>query len=162
MASGSSRARRTRRPRQGRPSGGATSGMTGCSGWRGSCVAVGLVLLAPPALATGSIHCRALDGSAAEVTLTLGPLPVGPVLLVRLEAGGRRWSSVPGEAAEPLTIAQAFTTAEGVAVDLVDDQASRQVVSLRILRVEEGRRVHQYGYLHLHGQAVHPIACEGP
>jgi hypothetical protein len=130
--------------------------------WAAAAILGSIAVMAPAALATGSVHCQGLEGAPARITLTLAPLPVASVLFVRLEAEGRRWSTAPGEAAEPMTIAQAFTTGDGIAVDLADDQASRRIASLRVLRVEEGRRVHQYGYLHLHGIAVHPVSCEGP
>ncbi len=113
-----------------------------------------------PAQATGSIGCQGLDGSTARVTLTLGASPVPAVLVVRLEADGQRWSTVAGEEGERLGIAQAFVTEEWLAVDLVDEGATRRIASVRVLRVEEGRRVHQYGYLQLHGVAVHPLSCE--
>lgn len=125
-------------------------------------VLVSLAGLPPAALATSSVHCRGMQGSRANLSLTLAPLPAPVVLFVRIEVDGRRWSTAPGEEAEPLAIAQSFTTPEGIAVDLVDDQAMRRVASLRVLRVEEGRRLHQYGYLQLHGLAVHPVVCEGP
>ena len=124
---------------------------------------LGAAALTPPmAYATGSIGCHALDGSTARVALTRETSPAPAGLVVRREADGRRWSTVAGEEGERLGIAQAFVTEEWLAVDLVDEGATRRIASVRVLRVEEGRHAHQYGYLHLPGVAVHPLSCEGP
>jgi hypothetical protein len=145
---------------------GAGAAMTGAevAGWWRAAAALlaALAAMPPAALATGSVECRGLDGAPASVSLTLAPLPVPAVLFVRIESNGQRWSTAPGEAAQAVTLAQTFTTDDAIVVDLVDDQFTRRVASLRVLRVEEGRRIHQYGYLQLHGLTVHPLACEGP
>lgn len=131
--------------------------------WWWAAAALAAVAAAPHvAHGTGSIHCHALDGAAARVSLTLAPPPVPAVLFVRLEADQRRWSTVPEEAAEPIGLAQAFVTDDEIAVDLVDAQAMQLIASVRVLRVEESRRLYQYGYLHVHGVGVHPVGCEGP
>ena len=112
--------------------------------------------------ASGSIECHALDGAEVSVTLTLGALPVTPVLHVRALLGPVAWTTVLGEEAERWSLAQSFVDERWRAVDLVDEQSLRQLASLRLLRTEESAEVHQYGYLQLHGRAVHPIVCIGP
>jgi hypothetical protein len=115
-----------------------------------------------PAYATGSVECHARDGADLVVTLTLGALPVTPVLHVRARLGPLAWSTVEGEEAQPWSLTQAFVDERWLAVDLVDEQGLRQLASIRLLQTEEASRMHRYGYLQLHGRVVHPLSCLGP
>jgi hypothetical protein len=117
---------------------------------------------AMPARATGAIACHALDGSEVSLTLGLGAAPVTPVLHLRAQIGAEAWSTAPGEAGRRWSLAQAFVETHWLGVDLVDEQSLERVATLRLLMAEEGGEIHRYGYLQLHGRAVHPIACIGP
>jgi hypothetical protein len=117
---------------------------------------------AAPARATGAIECHALDETQVSVTLILGALPVSPVLHVRARIGPLAWSTTAEGDARRWLLAQGFVDERFLAVDLVDEQALRRIASIRLLHAVEGAELYRYGYLQLHGQSVHPLACVGP
>ena len=115
-----------------------------------------VVAAAPGARAAQGVYCTALDGSGVALALTLGAGPAHPVLAAVLETP----DSGESHGAPPM-VAQAFLGAEWLAVTLADPESAEIVAEARVLRVETGRQLHQYGYLR-RGDQVHPVACEGP
>lgn len=130
----------------------------------GLVVALGLVA---PALATETMHCAALDDSETYVEMNLGFAAVESPTWIRIGTGDEFWTSLAPDLAEDpaavaVTIAQSFSDARGLAVDVADDNVNNLLASVRIFRIEEVDTIHQYGWLQLHGRSVHPIACDGP
>lgn len=125
------------------------------------------LLCAVPAAATETIHCGALDDSDVYVEMNLGMAAVERPSWVRIGTGSELWSSLDQDRAEdpetvPVTIAQSFFDARGMAVDVADENVIDLVASLRVFRIEEDDMIHQYGWLHLPGRSVHPVSCDGP
>lgn len=123
---------------------------------------IAAMLASMPAHATAGIECRALDASGATLDIILGIGTVPAPLWARITWADERWTTFEGEEGTLLAVAQSFNEEDRMAIDLVDTNAMEKAASIRIFRVEENRRPHQIGYLHMVGRAVIPISCEGP
>ena len=121
----------------------------------------GALALAGPAGATGSIECGDL-GSRARVNILLGAGPVPNVLSVTLAHGDKRYTTVPGQPGEQLSIAQAYDDGELVRIDLVDQQAEKQVAAIRILKADTDTDPFQIGYVQVADGDPIGVTCEGP
>lgn len=121
----------------------------------------GGLTLAGPAHATGAIECGD-PSSSTSVNILLGAGPVPNVLSVAIKAGGNRFTTVPGQPGEQLSIAQAYDDGEIVRIDLVDMQAQKRVAAVRILRADGEADPFQIGYVEINGHDPIGVTCEGP
>lgn len=117
--------------------------------------------IAGPAHATVSISCADMKfDSSIDIVLGAGPVP--NVFSVTMSVGGREFSTEPGLPGEPVSVAQAFDDGELFRIDLVDDQATRRVAAIRLLRAEHDTMPLQLGYLQIEDEPPIGISCEGP
>ncbi|MTI43006.1 hypothetical protein JM93_01821 [Roseibium hamelinense] len=125
-----------------------------------SSVAAGMLTLAGPALATSNITCDAFEGAAvADILFGAGPVPA--IIDVTVGTGNDYYTTKGLPDAVPLVIARAFTDAETVKIDLMDDQAERLLVSIRLLR-SAGEEPLQIGYLQVGDEPPVGVTCIGP
>jgi hypothetical protein len=94
-------------------------------------LALPVLFAATPALATGGFDCRTTDRSNIRVSGTIGHGIVNPLVGARLVAGERIFST-EGQHPE-IAIGQSWIDSREIRVDLVDPQASRFEVQLRLL-----------------------------
>ena len=121
----------------------------------------GGLVLAGPAYATGSIECSDPQTSTS-VNILLGAGPVPNVLSVTIVAGDKRYTTVPGQPGEQLTIAQAYDDGEIVRIDLVDQQAEKRVAAIRIIKADTETDPLQVGYVQVNNGDPVGVTCEGP
>ncbi|MEQ8481374.1 MAG: hypothetical protein RIC18_12015 [Hoeflea sp.] len=117
--------------------------------------------LSGPAQATGSISCNDMKfDSSIEILLGAGPVP--NVISVSLSVGDRDLTTVPGQPGEPAAVAQAYDDGELFRIDLVDDQATRLLAEIRLLRADHDTMPLQIGYVRLGDEPPVGISCVGP
>lgn len=120
-----------------------------------------VLAIAGPAHATVSISCADMKfDSSIDIVLGAGPVP--NVFSVTMSVGGREFSTEPGLPGEPVSVAQAFDDGEVFRIDLVDDQATRRVAAIRLLRAEHDTMPLQLGFLQIEEEPPIGISCEGP
>lgn len=120
-----------------------------------------VLAIAGPAHATVSISCADMKfDSSIDIVLGAGPVP--NVFSVTMSVGGREFSTEPGLPGEPVSVAQAFDDGELFRIDLVDDQATRRVAVIRLLRAEHDTMPLQLGFLQIEDEPPIGISCEGP
>lgn len=120
-----------------------------------------VLAIAGPAHATVSISCADMKfDSSIDIVLGAGPVP--NVFSVTMSIGGREFSTEPGLPGEPVSVAQAFDDGELFRIDLVDDQATRRVAAIRLLRAEHDTMPLQLGFLQIEDEPPIGISCEGP
>ena len=83
------------------------------------------LIAATPAGATGSLICNTAGAKPIEVQLVFGHTVVSSVFQARLDDRGR---------AIPVTVAQAWAEPNDIRVDLVDPNAERHELRLRVKR----------------------------
>lgn len=121
--------------------------------------AVGLA--AGPAYATGTIYCQAPENDAS-VTLTIGSVPGLAVVGAVIDADGRTWQyqqAIPD--VEEVAVSQAAQIGPLTAVDFVDENYERRVLSIRIVTAEEGDLPASAGVLTVHGAGSWAMICSG-
>ena len=118
-------------------------------------------MVAGPAHATVSISCSDMKfDSSIDIVLGAGPVP--NVFSVSLSVGGREFTTGPGLPGEPVAIAQAFDDGEVFRIDLVDDQATRRVAAIRLLRADHDTAPVQVGFVQIEDEPPIGISCVGP
>lgn len=123
--------------------------------------ATSALAIAGPAHATVSISCADMKfDSGIDIVLGAGPVP--NVFSVTVSAGGREFTTEPGLPGEPVSIAQAFDDGELLRIDLVDDQATRRIAAIRLLRADHDTMPLQLGFLQIENEPPISITCEGP
>ena len=120
-----------------------------------------VLAIAGPAHATVSISCADMKFDSS-IAIVLGAGPVPNVFSVTMSVGGREFSTEPGLPGEPVSVAQAFDDGELFRIDLVDDQATRRVAAIRLLRAEHDTMPLQLGFLQIEDEPPIGISCEGP
>lgn len=124
-------------------------------------VAASVLAFSAPAQATVSISCTDMKfDSSLDIVLGAGPVP--NVFSVTVSVGGREFTTVPGLPGEPVAIAQSFDDGEVFRIDLVDDQATRRVVAIRLLRGEHDLSPLQLGFVQIEDEPPIGISCVGP
>ena len=118
-------------------------------------------IAAGPAQATVSISCSDMK-SDSSIDIVLGAGPVPNVCSVSLSVGGREFTTVSGMPGEPVAIAQAYDDGEVFRIDLVDDQATRQVAAIRLLRADHDTAPVQIGFVQIEDEPPVGISCVGP
>ena len=119
------------------------------------------LMLAGPAYATVSISCTDMKGDSS-VDILLGAGPVSNVLSVSVDIGERRLTTVPGQPGEKVTIAQAFDDGEVFRIDLVDDQATRLMAIVRLIRADHDEMPLQLGFVQIGDDPPVGVSCVGP
>ena len=99
-------------------------------------LALPMLLVATPALATSGFDCRTTGPDSVRLAIVIGHGVAPMVAQVRLIAGHRSFSTV-GEG-EVIVIAQSWLDDEGLKLDLVDAQAMNYVARLRLSFVARG------------------------
>lgn len=111
--------------------------------------------------ATVSISCSDMKfDSSIDIVLGAGPVP--NVFSVSLSVGGREFTTEPGLPGEPVAIAQAFDDGEVFRIDLVDDQATRRVAAIRLIRADHDTAPVQIGFVQIGDEPPIGISCVGP
>jgi hypothetical protein len=94
--------------------------------------------VASPALATEWISCTDRDG-AASFDLLVGTLDVLSVAGMTISVGEQVWAShVEYGPGDPVTVGQAFETADMLLVDAMDEAVANKVAELRLFKASEG------------------------
>jgi hypothetical protein len=117
--------------------------------------------LANPAHATVSITCTDLKfDSSVEIVLGAGPVP--NVLSVRIAIGDRELTTEVGFPGEVVSKAQNFDDGEVFRIDLMDQQATRRVAAIRLLRGDHDTMPVQIGFVQIEDDPPVGITCVGP
>ncbi|MEM9999920.1 MAG: hypothetical protein AAF940_03470 [Pseudomonadota bacterium] len=118
--------------------------------------------LATTAHATATISCGGIDAKA-DVDVLFGAGPVPSVLDVTFSVGSQMYSTQGREGMSEAVIARAYVDDAIMNIDLMDDQVSVHLASIRVLRFEsEASGPFQIGYIRLRDQAPIGIMCDGP
>jgi hypothetical protein len=120
-----------------------------------------LMLVAGEAQATETIWCRAA-GDAASIAFLVGTTPGLNPLTLDMEAGEKRWSTKKEEGATPVAIAQSFSDAAGMKIDVADDNLERIIAELRGSTASEGDTYVAAGTLRIIEVGAWAVNCEGP
>ncbi|KGF70997.1 hypothetical protein LL06_01940 [Hoeflea sp. BAL378] len=119
------------------------------------------VLIPGAAQATGSVSCTDLKADSG-VDILLGAGPVPNLLRVSIALGERQLTTEPGLPGERVTVAQAYDDGELWRIDLVDDQATKRVAIIRLLRADHDSLPLQLGFVQLEGEPPVGLSCVGP
>ncbi|WP_305989477.1 hypothetical protein [Roseibium sp. MMSF_3544] len=119
-----------------------------------------LALLASPASATSNMFCDGID-SGVEVNILFGAGPVLTIIDVTLSTETQYFSTQKRDGATPAWIARDFADDDMVKVDLIDDQASDLIASIRVVRSDD-EEPYQIGYVQLTGSPTMGVTCVGP
>ncbi|MDZ7602022.1 MAG: hypothetical protein U1A06_11685 [Hoeflea sp.] len=125
-----------------------------------------LMLLLPLALtgaahATQSISCSDMKGDSG-VDILLGAGPVPNVLAVSIALGGRLLTTEPTMPGEKMALAQAYDDGEIVRIDLMDEQVTRRVAIIRLVRSAHAEMPLQLGFVEVDGKPPVGVTCLGP
>lgn len=117
---------------------------------------------AGPALATEWLNCSDRDG-AASIDLLLGAMDVVAVAGMTISTGDRVWAShVEYGPGEPVTVGQAFETADMLLVDAMDEAMAQKIAELRLFKTGEADGPAVYGgTLRIPGYGAWAVACSG-
>ena len=112
--------------------------------------------------ATASISCSGIDSdSAVEMILGAGPVP--NILDVVVSKGARVIGTRAQEGVELGNIAKSHSDGRLMQIEVIDDQATKRLLEVRILRVTgEEWGDFQIGYLQIEQEVPVAIRCEGP
>ena len=114
------------------------------------------------ASATASMSCSGIDCDAGlEMVFGAGPVP--NILDMGVSVGDRVISTRPGEGIEEGVIGQAYFDGELTRIEMMDDQVTTKLVTIRILHVRDLEEDDfQIGYIQIEND--HPVAvkCDGP
>ena len=120
---------------------------------------VGAVLAASPAAASEWMHCADAAGAASFDYLGGDGPEVLAVEALTITAGEKVWASDPANGpGDPVTVGQAFETADSIAIDALDKDAVR-FAQLRLSRAREGDSVALGGTLSIKGQGAWVVSC---
>ena len=116
-------------------------------------------LAAQPASATEWLVCGDAEGSA-QVSLLLGALDVMAIVGITLSEGQSEWSSQPAYGdGTPIAVGQAFADDQMILVDLVDENISTIIASLRVFKAETPDDLVYGGVLKIGEDVAVPVAC---
>ena len=118
-------------------------------------------MITGPAHDTVSISCNDMKGDSS-VDILLGAGPVSNVLSVTVDIGERHLTTVPGQPGEKAAIAQAFDDGEVFRIDLVDDQATKLMAIIRLLRADHDEMPLQLGFVQIENDPPVGVSCVGP
>ena len=117
--------------------------------------------LAGSAHATVAISCTDMKGdSGLDIVLGAGPVP--NVYSIMLSVGDREFTTIEGMPGERVSVAQAFDDGELFRIDLIDDQATGLVATIRLLRADHDELPLQLGFVQIEGEPAVGLTCVGP
>jgi hypothetical protein len=118
--------------------------------------------VASPALATEWLNCADAEGGAS-MDLLLGTLDVASVAGMTVSIGDQVWAShVEYGPGEPITVGQAFETADMLLVDAMDEAMAAKIAELRLFKASEGDAPAIYaGTLRVPGHGAWAVSCSG-
>lgn len=119
------------------------------------------LVLVGPAQATQSISCLDMK-SDSSVDILLGAGPVSKVLRVLIGVGERLLTTEPSLPGERVVIAQAFDDGEVFRIDLVDEQATKLVATIRLIYADHDSLPLRIGFVRIGDDPAVGISCEGP
>ncbi len=112
--------------------------------------------------ATASISCGGIDGDVG-VDVHFGAGPVPTVLDVSVSWSGKLLSTQNREGSTALNFARSYVDSQEMKIDLVDDQATVNLVTIRVVRNDsESTGPYQIGYVRVGEDAPIGILCDGP
>ena len=114
--------------------------------------------LAVPASATEWLICSDGEGKASFSVL-LGSLGIGSATDFKVEAGGKSWSTKPGEGIA-IVKSQAFENDAILLADVSTEDQSQLVAELRLFKAHEGDDDVQSGTLRVSGIGAWAVTCE--
>ena len=118
-----------------------------------------MILTSVPARATEWLICS--DGDKASFSVLLGAMDVIAVNDIKIEAGGKMWSTTPGEGTL-VTKGQAFETADQMWIDVTDENVAAVVAQLRLFKASEAEDAVSGGTLRMPGVGAWAVSCTGP
>ncbi|MEM7067354.1 MAG: hypothetical protein AAF478_00600 [Pseudomonadota bacterium] len=119
-------------------------------------------LTAGSANATGGVSCSGIN-SNAYVEMVFGAGPVANILDIGVSDGKRVISSRATDNVETGHVAQSYSDGSLLQIDLMDDQVTKKLATIKILRVGGGDwEDFQIGYLQIEENEPIAIRCEGP
>jgi len=121
---------------------------------RAALLALPLLGLASPALATGGFHCEAVDGSALAISGSVGHVVASPLLGASLHLGDRTLST--SDQPPQIAIGRSWLDEREIRVDLVDANAERFEAQLRVRTRRDGTAT---GTLIREGR-THRVRCD--
>jgi hypothetical protein len=129
---------------------------------RGAVVAIAAVLAASPVLATEWLNCSDANG-AASMDLLLGAMDIAAVAGMTISTGDQAWAShVEYGPGDPVTVGQAFESADMLLVDAMDEAVANRVAELRLFKATEAGGEPVYaGTLRIIGHGAWAVACSG-
>ncbi len=127
-----------------------------------------LVNLAVPASATEWISCG--DGEEkVSFDVLVGMMEVIAIDTVRIETGGKKWSTKPQEGETKVDVGQAFETADQIWIDILSEGMGGHVAKLRLFKAsevvegsEDGVFDATGGTLQMPGVGAWAVRCSGP
>jgi hypothetical protein len=127
-----------------------------------------LVSLAVPASATEWITCG--DGEKkVSFDVLVGLMDVIAIDTVRIEAGGKTWSTKPEAGDIKVEVGQAFESADRMWIDILEEGMGKPVAKLRLFKAsevvegsEEGVFDATGGTLQMPGIGAWVVGCSGP
>ncbi|MCY0146745.1 hypothetical protein OEG84_03185 [Hoeflea sp. G2-23] len=119
------------------------------------------VPLASPAHATQSISCTDMkEDSSVHIVLGAGPVP--NVLSVSIEMGDWELTTDPNLPGDLVVKAQDFDDGEVFRIDLMDQQVTKRVAAIRLLRADHDTMPLQLGFIQIEDDPPVGISCTGP
>ena len=98
--------------------------------------ALACCVLASPVAATEWLNCSDGDG-AASIDLLLGAMDIAAVVGVTVSTGDRVWAShVEYGPGDPVTVGQAFETADVLMLDIMDEAVADKVAEVRLFKAD--------------------------
>ena len=120
-----------------------------------------VVPLSSPAHATQSISCTDMkEDSSVHIVLGAGPVP--NVLSVSIEMGDWELTTDPNLPGDLVVKAQDFDDGEVFRIDLMDQQVTKRVAAIRLLRADHDTMLLQLGFIQIEDDPPVGISCIGP
>jgi hypothetical protein len=130
-------------------------------GGKWTMASVVLAFSAGPAPATENIICSSADVTAATGFL-VGTTPGLNPLSLTMDANDKSWATKPQGGRTAILIAQSFSDAEGMKIDITDDNAEKIIAKLRVTRAhDEGNEPVLAGTFVITGIGAWPVTCSG-
>lgn len=119
-----------------------------------------LMLSATNGNATGSINCSGMSDEVS-VRIVLGAGPIPNIAQAEIRWDGRVISTFDSN--DPAIVARSYIDVENIKLDIMDDQATEQVASIRVVRsLDADTEGLQVGFVKLVTLPPMMIMCDGP
>jgi hypothetical protein len=118
------------------------------------------LLAATPGFAAEWMHCSDAGGNASFDYLPGNSADVLTVTALTITAGEKVWASDPANGpGDPVSVGQAFATADSIAIDALNKDAVR-FARLRLSTAREGDVTAIGGTLSVAGQGAWAVSCQ--